>query len=427
VIAGPDRGKQFTLPLNGPVRFGRAPDVEARLNDPRVSRYQFRVDVSEGQVRILDLGSKAGTAVNNQRISSEQRLLTGDLIVVGETQLQLISAGATDTTDNLPAVPQELAPAPAASPAAARRSPGAPPAAAAPVSTGRSPSSVQDLTRLANTTLGYFTLGPVLAVGQHGVVFRAMDTRDRSPVALKVFGPDFSRRKEDVQRFTRAAKTIMPLRHLNLIDFYNAGRLHGYCWASMELIEGPSVAWHVQQAALGQVDWRLGAAVLRDVTRALIFLHGKGVLHRNLTPENLMVSAANGLVKVGDLLTAKAQEGKLATDITCEGDLIGDLRFLAPERSSGEPSEGDERSDLYSLGAVVYAVLTGRPPLEGKSVAETIDKIRRTTPTPPRVVQPTVHGALDALVMRLLAKEPGRRFNDAKELLRHLVEQNLMG
>jgi serine/threonine-protein kinase len=141
----------------------------------------------------------------------------------------------------------------------------------------------------------------------------------------------------------------------------------------------------------------------------------------------MIVSAADGLIKVGDLLTAKAQEGKLAEDVTSEGQVVGDLRCLAPERTYGDPSAGDERSDLYSLGAVVYAVLTGRPPLEGESQAATIEKIRRTVPNPVRLTQPLVPQAAEAVVMRLLEKEPGRRFPDAKELLRHLVDQHLMG
>jgi serine/threonine protein kinase len=139
------------------------------------------------------------------------------------------------------------------------------------------------------------------------------------------------------------------------------------------------------------------------------------------------VSTASGLVKVGDLLTAKAQEGKLSTDVTSEGQLVGDLRYLAPERTFGDPSAGDERSDLYSLGAVVYAVLTGRPPLEGKNAADAIEKVRRTVPNPVRLLQPSVPAAVEAVVMRLLAKEPQRRFDHAKDLLRQLVEQNLVG
>jgi serine/threonine protein kinase len=284
----------------------------------------------------------------------------------------------------------------------------------------------QGLARLTNTNLGYLSLGPLLGVGKSGAVFRALDTRDQGPVAVKVFIPEFSNSEEDVLRFVRAAKTIMPLRHLNLVDFYNAGRMNGHCWASMELIEGPSLAWHVQQATSGPTQWRLARGVLRDVTRALVFLHGKQIVHRNLTPENLLVNSVDGLVKVGDLITAKAQEGVLAEDVTSEGNLVGELQYLAPERTLGGPSSGDARSDLYSLGAVVYAVLTGRPPLQGKTTLDTIERIRSRVPTPLRQELPGASPALDAVVNRLLAKDPAQRFKSAKELLRNLVDNKLM-
>src|SRR4029077_15904126 len=124
----------------------------------------------------------------------------------------------------------------------------------------------QALTSLVNSTVGHFTIGPVLGVGQTGVVFRALDNRDRGEVALKVFVPEFSRDEEEVLRFTRAAKTIAPLRHLNLVSLTGGGRESGRCWLSMELVEGPSAAWLVQQAAAGKTDWRAGLRVLLHVT-----------------------------------------------------------------------------------------------------------------------------------------------------------------
>jgi serine/threonine-protein kinase len=384
------------------------------------------LNLGPGLVSVLDLGSKTGTFVNNQRIASETRLLTGDLLVVGDTSLQLTSDALDDTSDCTPALRTPEGQPSASKRGGASKRGHAPPAAPSVSPFVHRDSAAHALAGLVNTTLGYFSLGPVLGVGQHGAVFRALDTREKIPVALKVFVPEFSTSEEDVQRFIRAARTIMPLRYLHLVDFYNAGRLGGSCWVSMELIEGPSVAWYVQQAAANQVDWKMGLHVLRDACRALIFLHGKRVLHRNLTPENLMVCAADGLVKVADLITAKAREGALSADVTGPGHVVGDLRYLAPERTCEDPSAGDERSDLYSLGAVVYAVLAGRPPLEAKNSREAIDKIRHTVPTPLRQVQPAVPAALEAVVMRLLEKDPVLRFDDAKALLRHLVERKLM-
>jgi serine/threonine protein kinase len=360
-----------------------------------------------------------GTRVNNQSLAGEQLLLTGDLLEVGDTQLLLSSDLLSDTTDDLPTLKPRATPS--ASPAFAVQ-----PVSCAPLVLAKTHGVVQSLARLTNTTLGYLTLGPLLGVGRSGAVFRAVDTRDQSPVAVKVFIPEFSNSEQEVLRFVRAAKTIMPLRNLNVVDFYNAGRMNGHCWASMELIEGPSLAWHVQQSASCPTQWGLARRVLRDVTRALVFLHGKRIVHRNLSPENLLVNSGDGLVKVGDLIAAKAQEGKLAEDVTCEGHVVGEIHYLAPERTFGGPSSDDARSDLYSLGAVVYALLTGRPPLQGKTTLDTLEKIRTRVPTPLRQELPGAPPALDAVVNRLLAKDPAHRFKSAKDLLRHLVENKLM-
>lgn len=412
VIAGPDQGKTFNLPPAGAVTIGRG-EADVAINDVRVSRAHFRLTTISGQIRLRDLGSKTGTVVNNAPAVADQVLRAGDLIVVGDTFLQLIHEGAVGPGSS----PQ--APRPAAS-LPVRATPGAPaltrPAhAASPVK-----ASMGKLHDLANTQFGPFALGNILGVGQTGVVFRALDTRDRSEAALKVFMPAFSKDEEAVQRFIRAAKTIHPFRHRHLVDLHGAGRTDGYCWLSMELIEGPSVAWLVQQAHLGQGDWRTALRVGQHVARALTYLHGKQVLHRNLTPENLLMCRADGLVKVGDLMTAKAQEGNLARDITTTGEVVGDLRYLAPERTLGGPAVGDARTDLYNLGAILYALLTGRPPIEGTTLMEAVEKIRFTLPAPVRLLEPNIPPSLEVVVMRLLCKDPDDRFPDAADLLRHL-------
>jgi Protein kinase domain/FHA domain len=429
VTAGPDEGKCLLIPATGVLTLGRAADVEGPLGDTSVSRYHCRVISKLGKITVLDLGSKAGTTVNNQRISTQQPLRPGDFIVIGLTHLQFITDSTADTTDMVPALklPASAEPAIASKPRPAFNPRGlAAGPTAAPNAAGLA-SGVDGLASFANTGFGTFAIGPILANGVTGIVFRAVDTSSRTPVALKIFVARFSRDDESVERFIRAARTVAPLRYLHLVDVYNAGRQDGHCWTSMELIEGFSVAWVVQQAALKLADWHMGQCILRDVTRALVFLHGKGILHRNLTPENLLMDSRDGLVKVADLISAKAQEGNLAEDVTAEGHLISDVRFLPPECAHGNRWAGDERSDLYSLGAVVYAVLTGRPPLEGKTQIEALEKIQRLAPLPVRRINPAVAPPLEAVVMRLLTKNPRDRFASAKELLRHLVEHQLTG
>jgi serine/threonine-protein kinase len=420
IIAGPDQGKSFAIPFAGTLTVGRGSDANIELTDTCVSRRHFQLIAVGGQVRLIDLGSRAGTLVNNTRVNAEQPLRPGDIIVAADTYLQVV-ADAASTPGAAPrqaAAPTPPPPTAARTPAASRANPvarGATAAAPAPTQ----PVTPQSLARLVNTTLGPFAIGPVPGFGKTGTVFRALDTRDRSEVALKVFLPGFSRDDEELQRFTRAARTIIPLRHAHLVDLLGAGRVGTHCWLSMELVEGPSVAWVVQQTVMGQADWRVGQRVLLEVARALVYLHGKGVLHRNLTPENLLMSRADGLIKVGDLITAKAQEGKFAQDVTAEGKLVGNVLYLAPERAEGDPQAGDARSDLYSLGAVVYAVLTGRPPIEGNNPVDTAQKIRETLPVPVRIIQSNIPLRLEMTVMRLLSKNPDDRFGDAGEVLRY--------
>jgi hypothetical protein len=425
VLAGPDQGRIFLLPPSGSLTVGRG-EVDVGLADPEVSRNHFRISAAGSQVRLVDLGSCSGTRVNNEPAIGEQMLRPGDIIVVGETYLQLLA----DPEPATRAAPSRLTQAqgkPAAASTMLRRPDKPPSGETMPQAATHSSTSVTKraatesaaVAELANTQFGMFALGSVLGVGKKGVVFRAVDTRDRFKVALKVFIPRFSRDEECLKHLARVIKTIHPLEHINLIDVYGAGRTEGSCWLSAELIEGGSVAELVDLARAGQRDWHSALHVAVDVADALMYLHGEQVLHRNLTPKNLLFRQADGTVKVGDVLTVKKQ-GASAVD-AAEINLFGDVRYLAPERTWGDPSVGDHRSDLYSLGAVLYALLTGKPPIEGDTLVDTVHKIRTTPPKGVRGVDPTVPPALEAIVLRLLNKDPEDRFPDATDLLQHLL------
>jgi serine/threonine-protein kinase len=279
--------------------------------------------------------------------------------------------------------------------------------------------SLPPLYELSGKQLAHIQVGQVIAPGKTGVVFRAHDTRERKDVALKVFLPDFSRDDEEVQRFLRAMKTTLRLRHPHLVSMLSAGRSGSLCWVAMELVEGVSLSQAVHQAGAGAGDWRVALRAVLHVARALAFLHGHHIIHRNITPSNILISARDGTVKLGDLMKAKAQEGKLAQQVTQAGEILGDLRFMSPEQSTNA-SAGDGRADLYSLGAVAYALLIGRAPLEGRNFVETILKIRQTPPQLPRQLQPAIPPAFEAIVMKLLAKRPEDRFQSPGELLAHL-------
>ncbi len=390
VIAGPDRGRTFPVRADKVLLVGRSKNTETQLTDPHVSRVHCQIELVGDQILVSDQGSAGGTFVNGERVQ-KHALRPGDVVRIGDTQLRLQAEGAEDQTTVNPAAPPK-------------------PAATAP---GR-------LTDLVGKTISHYEVGPVIAKGQTGVVFQGKDTKEEREVALKVFGPEFSRNEDEVQRFVRAMKTMLPIRHPNLVALYGAGKTGAYCWVAMEYVEGESLTQVIQRiGTAGMLDWRNALRVAIHVARALDFAHQQQIIHRNITPQNILVRAYDKMTKLGDLMLAKAMEGSLAQQITQPGELLGDVRYMSPERT--RPSgEVDGRSDIYSLGATVYALLTGRPPFEGETLVDVITRIRQAEPAKPKKYQLAIPDLFEGTVLRMLAKRPEDRFQTAGNLLADL-------
>jgi serine/threonine protein kinase len=393
VIDGPDRGLTFALAPDQTLLVGRGKAAPARLSDPRVSRKHCRVQAEGDRARVVDAGSVAGTLVNGRRVE-ESRLRPGDVLQVGDTRLRLEWQDEDDADTRLPA--------------AAPRAPAL---------------RAERLHELTGTRLSGYEVGPVLARGRSGLVFQARSSRDGRDVALKVLWPEFSQDETEVKRFVRAMRTMIPLRHPHLVGLYNAGKTGRYCWIAMERVEGESVAEVLRQAGgAPPSDWRFALRVATHVSRALAFAHYHHIIHRDITPQNILVRAADGAAKLGDLMLAKALEGGLAATITRPGELLGEVRYLSPERTAGGSTAVDGRADLYSLGATAYALVAGRPPLEAESPVRTILKIRQEKPASPKKAQPALPDRFEAAIMKLLAKRPEDRFPTAAALLAELEQ-----
>jgi pSer/pThr/pTyr-binding forkhead associated (FHA) protein len=473
VIAGADKGRVFPLTPGTPLVIGRGRQTVTRLNDLRVSRVHCQIEYQGPALVLKDLNSIGGTFVNNQRIT-EQILNPGDIIILGETKLRLQCADIADQNTLPPERPAEQFPInlsleetprrrltppprrdnppppvppvalpishplPEALPAAIPFTESLPAAipipddlpAAIPISDPSPPAAPaasplkvlpgERLGELSGSTLGHFHIGIVLAKGKSGVVFRAIDVRDYRDVALKILRPEFARNDTEVQRFIRSMKTMMPLRHPNLVTLYGAGKKGPYCWVAMEYIEGESLAQVIQRIGVaGMLDWRHAFRVAVHLARALEFAHARHIVHRNLTPQNVLIREADRVAKLGDLMLAKAIEGSMALQITQANEVLGDLRYMSPEQTFG-PDQLDERSDLYSLGALLYATLTGQPPFEGANLIETITKIRQAPVVMPKKFQMSIPDAFQAIILRALAKRPEDRYQTADEMLREL-------
>lgn len=390
VIAGPDKGRAFPLTPGDTLLVGRSQATQTRLTDGHVSRVHCEVQVEGEHVLVLDSNSTGGTFINGKRVT-QQQLQHGDIIQVGDTQLRFQDGDSAGETT--------VAPAGAAS---------------------AMPQAASALAELTGQTLAHYVIGPVIAQGRSGVVFRAQDTKDNRTVALKVLRPEFSKSEDEMQRFVRAMKTMLPLRHENLVALFGAGKTGVYCWMAMEHIEGESLTQVIQRLGVaGMLDWQSALRVAIHLGRALDFAHEQNIIHRNVAPPNILVRQSDKSTKLGDLMLAKALEGTLAEQITRPGEIVGEVNYMAPERTRGTGGV-DGRADIYGLGATVYALLTGRPPCVGGTLIETITKIRQTESEKPRKFQMSIPAQFEGAVLKMLAKRPEDRYQSAGEMLADL-------
>jgi serine/threonine-protein kinase len=213
-------------------------------------------------------------------------------------------------------------------------------------------------------------------------------------------------------------KAIMSLNHPNLIKVYGAGQTGDVLWAAMEFIDGDSLACILQRTnGRGIPDWRYAFRVTLKIARALAHAYQQGLMHRSVAPASVMIRCADQEVKLEDLMMARAAEGGPGLPPVRPNDLIGDVNYMSPERTAGGLVQIDHRSDLFSLGATSYAVLTGRPPFRAGSAAEVVTNIRTADPPPLRQHNSNIPPTFEALVLKLLAKHPSDRPASAEELI----------
>ena len=241
-------------------------------------------------------------------------------------------------------------------------------------------------------------------IGSGGMadVWLAEDTHLQRQVALKVLHHRFAQDREFVERFRREAEAAAGLQHPNVVSVFDRGEVDGTYYIAMEYVEGRSLK-DLIDAGLSPDD---AIRLVRQVLEAARFAHRRGVIHRDLKPHNVIVDA-EGNAKVADFGIARAG----VSEITQTGSVMGTAHYLSPEQAQG--LEVTARSDLYSIGVILYEALTGRVPFEGDSAVAVALKQVSQTPQRPSALNADVSPALDAVVMRALEKDPARRFQDA--------------
>jgi hypothetical protein len=247
-----------------------------------------------------------------------------------------------------------------------------------------------------------------------GVVWKARQRRPDRLVALKMFRGSDLASPTDVQRFRNEAEVIAQLDHPHILPVYEVGEHDGVHYFSMKLVEGGSLADHLDSF---RADPRAAARLLATVARAVHYAHQRGVLHRDLKPSNILLDA-QGQPHVSDFGLAKRVE--IDSSLTQSGSLLGTPSYMAPEQTSGRKGAVTTATDVYGLGAVLYALLSGQPPFRGETVLETLEQVREREPEPPCRINPKVDRELETISLKCLAKEPGRRYGSAEALAEDL-------
>jgi serine/threonine protein kinase len=267
------------------------------------------------------------------------------------------------------------------------------------------------------TRLASYEVLSALGAGGMGEVYRARDTRLGRDVALKIVSPQLADDVGALARFEREARAAAALSHPNIVALYDIGRENGVAFAVMELLDGEPLDRLLMRERL---SWPKALDVVAAVADGLAAAHARGILHRDLKPANLFVTR-DGLVKILDFGLAKqdpfrassATVGAPAID-TEPGVLLGTVGYMSPEQVRGEAT--DHRSDIFSLGCVLYEMLAGKPPFGGSTPGETFAAILRDQPSSLRSASKAIPAGVDALVQRCLDKNPDLRFQSARDL-----------
>jgi serine/threonine-protein kinase len=253
-----------------------------------------------------------------------------------------------------------------------------------------------------------------LARGGMAEVYLAHDLMLDRPVALKVLFPELSTDRNFVERFRREAQAAANLSHPNIVSIYDWGEEEGTYFIVMEYIEGRTLGQIIRGEGPLLAD--RAAEIGADVAAALAFAHRSGVVHRDVKPGNVLISPT-GQVKVTDFGIARAANSD--GDLTQTGAVMGTATYFSPEQAQGNRVDG--RSDVYSLGVVLYEMVAGRPPFTGDNPMAIAYKHVREEPVPPRSVNADVPEAFEAIVLQAMAKNPNDRYTSADELRQDLL------
>jgi serine/threonine-protein kinase len=258
--------------------------------------------------------------------------------------------------------------------------------------------------------IGDYVLEEVIGRGGMGVVYRALQLSLNRLVAVKMIQENRPSSPENRARFFAEAEANARLEHPGIVQVFEVSEYCGHPFFSMQYVQGETLA---ERLRMGPMPQRIAAKIMVDVCRAIDYAHSQGILHRDIKPSNVLIDIRNQ-VRVTDFGLAKFADS--GDNLTRTGAVIGTPSYMSPEQASGRSSLIGPRSDIYSLGTVLYHLLTGRPPFIADSPMELALQVLEQDPPPPRLLEPRIDRDLEMIVQRSIQKPPDLRFATAGEM-----------
>ena len=270
---------------------------------------------------------------------------------------------------------------------------------------------------LGQLILGTYALVDELGQGGMSVVFKAKHKMTEQEVALKILPPELAAHSQVKSRFLEEARALAALDHPNIVHLYNFGQENGSFVLAMQYVQGRT--WERMILEAKRLDWKTTCRISIDVLKALEYAHGRGVVHRDMKPSNVLVRASDSAATVMDFGIAKMTT---STKLTATGQTMGTVRYMSPEQVRGQ--EVDLRTDIYSLGATMYESLVGDTPFDGGTHFEIMTKHLSEAPKPPSASGIEIPRIVEEAMMRSLAKKAVDRFESARDM-RKILEAAL--
>ncbi|HXK03307.1 MAG TPA: tetratricopeptide repeat protein [Verrucomicrobiae bacterium] len=334
----------------------------------------------------------------------------------GQCGRNLAAASQTDATIAIDSSGSAVAPAPAPRAWAETGVLSPPPIGSQSIAQGVGPLGPgASLTGLQpGTPFGRYRIEALLGEGGMGAVYRAHDAELGRTVALKLVRPEFATRPETMKRFKQELLLASKVSHKNILRIHDLGDLDGVKFITMALVEGSDLAALIERSGRLPVD--RGVRFAKQLCAALEAAHAEGVVHRDLKPQNILIDSTD-TAYVSDFGLAKSLEPE-ATVMTRTGQILGTPHYMSPEQV--EAADVDHRSDLYSLGIIMYEMFTGKMPFPGESMMQLLYQRVNTPPTDPRQSRPDLPEYLANIILKCLERDSAKRYQNAREVLADL-------